>query len=314
MAIAGGRMLLSHSYEVDTAEIIGYVGGGVLAVALAPQLIKSCMTRSTEDISYMWQAIYIVGLWLNFVYFVMVDAVAAWATLLIEIAVAHALLILKLRLDGCSRRALQLVADPTDKSPELPDGIKRIERSVSGMSAVASGRTPRSLLRSAPKCMGDAARRTRPVEPVGKGDLLTDHYRGFHYTIDAVFSLTLPAEFGHTMMTAMLAAAEKHGVRVVSNQIEIFDGTDSPPGFASACLIDESHMSAHCYTDQGMIAFDCFTCGANPEGTRRVTNEIYNFLGEHLGPDAIFEVSHMPRFPRSAICEAGTENELVTEV
>ena len=30
-------------------------------------------------------------------------------------------------------------------------------------------------------------------------------------------------------------------------------------------LIDESHVSAHCYAEEGILAVDCFTCGGvNP--------------------------------------------------
>ena len=31
-------------------------------------------------------------------------------------------------------------------------------------------------------------------------------------------------------------------------------------------LIDESHVSAHCYSERGLLAIDAFTCGTtNPE-------------------------------------------------
>ena len=42
-----------------------------------------------------------------------------------------------------------------------------------------------------------------------------------------------------------------------------FDGDGSPPGFAAVVLIDESHVSAHCYSDRGLLAIDIFTCGGN---------------------------------------------------
>ena len=45
------------------------------------------------------------------------------------------------------------------------------------------------------------------------------------------------------------------------HHLEWFDGTVSPPGFASVVLLDESHISAHCYADEGLIAIDVFTCG-----------------------------------------------------
>ncbi len=35
----------------------------------------------------------------------------------------------------------------------------------------------------------------------------------------------------------------------------------SPPGFTIIFGLDESHCSAHSYTDRGWLALDCFTCG-----------------------------------------------------
>jgi len=38
-------------------------------------------------------------------------------------------------------------------------------------------------------------------------------------------------------------------------------GHNSPPGFACVIMLDESHCSAHSYADEGLLAFDFFTCG-----------------------------------------------------
>lgn len=270
-------------YELTNDEMIGYAGGVVLAIALIPQLYKSITTWSTEDISYGWQAIYIAGLWLNLVYFILVDAVAAWVTLLAEMFVAHALLCLKLYLDGCKRRAP--VDSDCNKTPTI---------TTSSKNSVTSGLDIRRSIREMTvRNSITAYRRTSLTSE----DIVSEVYRGFHFTVDATFTQVLPAEFGHTMMAAMLEAAKKYNVRVVQHMIEIFDGSESPPGFASAALIDESHMSAHCYTDQGMLAFDCFTCGADPEKTRLVTASVVDFLEKNLGAGARLDIGHMPRFP-----------------
>ena len=49
--------------------------------------------------------------------------------------------------------------------------------------------------------------------------------------------------------------------REVHSHVEIFDGDLSPPGFAAVVLIDESHVTAHCYSESGLLAIDVFTCG-----------------------------------------------------
>ena len=51
------------------------------------------------------------------------------------------------------------------------------------------------------------------------------------------------------------------GIKEVHSHVEVFDGTESPRGFAAAVLIDESHVTAHCYSDRGLLAIDVFTCG-----------------------------------------------------
>jgi S-adenosylmethionine/arginine decarboxylase-like enzyme len=36
---------------------------------------------------------------------------------------------------------------------------------------------------------------------------------------------------------------------------------DTEEGFTSVVLLDESHITAHAYTKQGLLALDVFTCG-----------------------------------------------------
>ena len=66
---------------------------------------------------------------------------------------------------------------------------------------------------------------------------------------------------GVWMLELMRYAVEKANVREVHSHVEEFDGTKSPPGFAAVVLLDESHVSAHCYYEKGLLAIDAFTCG-----------------------------------------------------
>ena len=66
---------------------------------------------------------------------------------------------------------------------------------------------------------------------------------------------------GAWMLNLMRHAVESAGVREVHAHVEEFDGTLSPTGFAAVVLLDESHVSAHCYYDKGILAIDAFTCG-----------------------------------------------------
>jgi len=67
---------------------------------------------------------------------------------------------------------------------------------------------------------------------------------------------------GDWMLALMEKAVDASGARRVHSHIENFDGTVSPRGFASVVLLDESHVSAHCYSDTGLLAVDAFSCGS----------------------------------------------------
>ena len=66
---------------------------------------------------------------------------------------------------------------------------------------------------------------------------------------------------GRWMLKLMQRAADSSGARRVHSHVENFDGSVSPPGFAAVVLLDESHISAHSYSDRGWLAIDAFTCG-----------------------------------------------------
>ena len=89
-------------------------------------------------------------------------------------------------------------------------------------------------------------------------------YKGKHLLIDC---RDVPSEVcldDRRMLDVMARAATKAGATVIS-QVRYHFGHNSPPGFAAVVMLDESHLSAHCYADTGQIAMDVFTCGTtNP--------------------------------------------------
>lgn len=84
---------------------------------------------------------------------------------------------------------------------------------------------------------------------------------------------------GVWMLNLMRFAVESAGVREVHAHVEEFDGTKSPAGFAAVVLLDESHVSAHCYYDKGILAIDAFTCGDSDP------NIIINIINEKLSSE-----------------------------
>ena len=85
-------------------------------------------------------------------------------------------------------------------------------------------------------------------------------YKGKHLLIDCRNVSREVCLDDKDMLNAIVKAAEKAGASVIS-QVRYHFGHNSPPGYTTMVLLDESHCSAHTYADQGLIALDIFTCG-----------------------------------------------------
>ena len=99
----------------QVVEAIGYTGGLLCAISLFPQVIHTLKTKSTRDISYGYQTIFIAGCILSYAYFVLVGATAAWVCITFELSCAILLFFLKLRFDGCDYK---IKRDGDVKTPE----------------------------------------------------------------------------------------------------------------------------------------------------------------------------------------------------
>ena len=90
--------------------------------------------------------------------------------------------------------------------------------------------------------------------------------RGAHVFLDYVNAFFEGEEEYQWLFSTMREAVAQTPATEVHAHLAPFDGSTSPPGFAAVVLIDESHITAHCYADRGLLAVDCFTCGAtDPE-------------------------------------------------
>lgn len=70
------------------------------------------------------------------------------------------------------------------------------------------------------------------------------------------------APAGAWMLEALREAVAAAGVREVHHKLVVLgERGESPPGFTAAVLVDESHVTAHCYSTRGWLAVDVFTCG-----------------------------------------------------
>lgn len=85
---------------------------------------------------------------------------------------------------------------------------------------------------------------------------------GLHYLLDFENVRMDPAVSGPAIFKLMQDICADVGFRIVGGHLEVFiDVAVSPPGFASVLCIDQSHLSAHAYSDKGILACDAFTCG-----------------------------------------------------
>lgn len=82
--------------------------------------------------------------------------------------------------------------------------------------------------------------------------------RGAHLMLDCTGAHGVE---GTWMLELMQRAVDESGATRVHSHVEEFDGSRSPLGFAAVVLLDESHVSAHCYSEEGMLAIDAFSCG-----------------------------------------------------
>ena len=78
-------------------ELIGYAAMIVMAVSLMPQVIKAWKTKSTKDISLIWNSLYLFGMLLWFVYGMGISSKPIIGAVIIEGALAMSLIFLKLR-------------------------------------------------------------------------------------------------------------------------------------------------------------------------------------------------------------------------
>jgi len=77
-------------------EMVGYIGGVIIALSLLPQVIKSWETKSTEDISLLWNLLLLTGLVIFIIYGIGIGSKPIMIFTTIEASFTLSLLILKL--------------------------------------------------------------------------------------------------------------------------------------------------------------------------------------------------------------------------
>ena len=81
---------------METIQLIGYLAGIITAISLTPQVIKAWKTKSTKDISILWNIIYILGLLLFLVYGFGIKEMPILLAATIEVMLAISLIVAKI--------------------------------------------------------------------------------------------------------------------------------------------------------------------------------------------------------------------------
>jgi uncharacterized protein with PQ loop repeat len=110
-------------------DVIGYIGGSIVASSAPLQLYKCFTTQSTKDISWMWIANYLTGILCIFIYAQLENIPPVWVPLCLEISSTCLLLCLKSYLELLEHKVyvneVSTQTDPNDlvdtslTSPEI---------------------------------------------------------------------------------------------------------------------------------------------------------------------------------------------------
>jgi len=125
-------------------------------------------------------------------------------------------------------------------------------------------------------------------------DTLNKSAHGKHIFLDYTGFFPSSAFDGHDMLSIMKQAVDNSDAREVHAHVDVFDGSVSPPGFASVVLLDESHVSAHCYSDLGLLAIDAFTCGGTDPKT--IIDQIKGALLQRCPSIKLMQERNIERF------------------
>lgn len=273
----------------DETEILGYVGGFFVASSLLPQVLHTVKTRSTRDIAYGYQILYITGLIFYMSYFVTIKASAAWICMSFELSLAVSLFAMKLYLDGCSRKSKIDEGTAYTKSESVEDDLD-LDQSMSELRVVDAVR-----LQSTPH-----------LSTAGSSSLVQDSFKAFHILIDVVLTEELPVDVGDSLILQLrtLAAADLKVSGVVLHLPEVLDGIESGGGgggvSTEVTLSGMNEMSAHyCNSSgRGMLALNI--CACEPDKARQLARDALFLLKQKLPKDSSqFYVHHLPRFPNS---------------
>ncbi|OEU21389.1 hypothetical protein FRACYDRAFT_259883 [Fragilariopsis cylindrus CCMP1102] len=88
-------------------DIIGFVGGTTISLSLIPQVYKTFHSKSAGDISYYYQAIYIVGCTLTLIYAAALRLWPVYIPITLELTLIISLTVMKVIFDRREKKEKQ---------------------------------------------------------------------------------------------------------------------------------------------------------------------------------------------------------------
>lgn len=122
--------------------------------------------------------------------------------------------------------------------------------------------------------------------------------RGFHSLLDYTNCIIPKKNTESVLLNLMFnfkIICEKNALRIVGEKMVVFDGSVSPSGGTFIICLDESHISFHCYGEDGLSAIDLFTCCKNPENHHNAIADIKILMNEMFPNN---QLTHFPTFHR----------------
>ncbi|KAL7525129.1 hypothetical protein ACHAXR_000870, partial [Thalassiosira sp. AJA248-18] len=98
--------------DLMAVEIVGTIGGTMIALSLLPQTVHTYQTKSAGDISLLYQGIYIFGTSLVNIYAIILGLWPVYIPCLIEESLIISLTVMKLLYDRNDRRDTELNTTP----------------------------------------------------------------------------------------------------------------------------------------------------------------------------------------------------------
>ena len=100
-------------------------------------------------------------------------------------------------------------------------------------------------------------------------------HKGNHIFADFINVKGDEKYIGNYIFNLMIKAIEQTDMKIVHKHLKILN-INTPPGFTCVLLLDSSHFTSHCYSEEGIMAMDLFTCGSTD------TNEVMNYVIKKL--------------------------------